>query len=209
MAQKTCCPQCGSRAFQFSEKGIICDICGERLDALDNVKYAQAMAHLKAGNYETSESLLWQLAAECPLEKKLYYAAFRAGTRDFSDYDSRGKGSAALAWDKIVHFYGVSPEMRQYAQNVYEYRHAELTEERSPILTLLFLCGALFLVAGILFLARRWFWGGWGIVCAIYLLGQIQNEVPNPRAIAKKFHALRKPEDNDNPFRLMEESFKQ
>lgn len=204
MAQTTCCPRCGSRDFRPTANGLICDICGERLDALDQVKYAQAMAHFKAGNYKISESLLWELASDCPLEKKLYYVALRAGTRDFSDFDSKEKGSAARAWDKVVRFYGVTPEMQQYAQKYYEHRYAELADERSPILTLLGICGALFLIAGILFFARRWFWGGLFGCTAIYLLGQIQNERPQTKRIIKKFKALHKPEGTDNPFRMEE-----
>lgn len=155
------CSRCGSTTFHYNHSSlkIECAFCGTPLPDPQEERqlmqydraYAQAMAHLAAGNWGQTISLIKPLLTQYPTEKKLYVALLRAATQDFSDIDmanAANKAIASEAWDKLVRLNGVTAQMQRYSRQKYETRRDRLNKQKGKVLTWIFLAAFLFVVIG-------------------------------------------------------------
>lgn len=204
------CSRCGCSSFHYnrSRMRMECDSCGhpvydpqqdQQLMQYDRA-YAQAMSHLAAGNWEETINLLRPLMRQYPAEKKLYLAALRAATQDFSDLDmhnTTNRATASDAWGKLVRLNGVTNEMIRYGRQRYEKYRGELNRQRTRILTWIFAAATCSIIAGGLFNTQCYFIAALctgGLVGCLYKVYTL-----SPAAVIKQLmNAV--PNDQHNPF---------
>lgn len=204
------CSRCGGTSFHYNRSRIRmeCSSCGAPLSddhqqeqqmQFDRT-YAQAMAHILAGNWNQAISLLTSLANQYPTEKKLYLAILQAATADFQDLDmtdSARRSTACQAWNKLVRLNHVTPQMILYGRSRRKAFQARMARQRKQVLTWLFLT-ALFIMLGLtalgtgnVGLAAVW---GAGLAGSLYKLSHCPPLRINMRQSDPH------PKDRDNPF---------
>ncbi len=166
------CSRCGCTSFHYNRglMQMVCDWCGHPVDNEQDTQqlmqfdrtYAQAMEHLRVGNWEQVINLLRPLMNQHPSEKKLYAALFRAATHDYDDIEMTDRNRASIAsdaWDKLVRLRAVTGEMRVYARRREGVRRAEIEKERARVARSILLAGLLSLLAWLFFFCSSDFLG--------------------------------------------------
>ena len=185
-----------------------CDSCGtpvydqqhdQQLMQYDRT-YSQAMDHLAAGNWEQAINLLRPLMNQYPTEKKLYLAALRAATRDFSDIGMENTVNRAIAsetWRKLKRLNVMTGEMLRYSRRRYDKHREELGKQRTTILTWIFAAAACSLLAGMFLCAECYLLS---MLCAAGLVGCLYKAVCfQPVTVLKKLMNTA-PDYQDDPF---------
>lgn len=203
------CGRCGGTAFRYnrSRMRMECVSCGapqhdeqqtQQLMQFDRT-YAQAMEHLRAGNWERTIALLQPLLGQHPTEKKLHAALLRAATEDFGDLgvsDPDRRKTASDAWNKLVRLNGVDAGMLRYSRLRYELNRKELSQRMNRMLAWIFAAAFCAVLAGMLFGGTAYFWATVSLVCLLGCLWQIASY--HPVRLMRRLSAP--PDDRSDPF---------
>ncbi len=204
------CSRCGCSSFHYNRirMRMECDSCGapaydqqqdQQLMQYDRT-YSQAMNHLTAGNWGETLALLRPLMSQYPTEKKLYLAALRAATQDFSNINmdnTANRTAASEAWEKLVRLNGMTDEMIEYSRRRYEKHREELNKQRTKILLWIFSAAFSSITAGILVSTECYFAAE---ICICGTVGCLYKVLKSHPFKIIKLHMSTVPNYKNNPF---------
>lgn len=208
MAQVCSC--CGGSSFHYNRARMRreCSSCGtpindgqqeQQLMQYDR-SYAQAMGHLRAGNWEQTINIILPFQNQYPTDQRIYIAVLRASTKDFHDLDmesSRMRSIASDAWDKLIRLNGVTPEMSRYSRERYQKHINELMHQRNIILILIFTMAVFCIFFGVAVDQCESFGAVASVACLIFCVNRLIKKHPIP-VISQL--SRKSPDYRDNPF---------
>lgn len=151
------CPRCGSKTYHYDRTRIQnrCSSCGYPVDDRQQTQQlmqydrtlANACAHLQAGNWKETVSLILPLLRQWPADVRLHSLILQAATKEFQDYemcDSSLRTAASDAWDKLARLNGLTDEMLRYSQLRYQKHIEKQTAIRNQFLLYILIATCLF-----------------------------------------------------------------
>lgn len=204
------CSRCGGTNFHYNRARMRqeCSSCGTPVGDMQQEQqlmqydrsYAQAMNHLRAGNWDQTISLVRPFLSQYPTDKRIYEVMLRAATQDYHDLcmDNAGmRSTASEAWDKLSRLNGLKSEMLRYSRARYDKHVNELLRQRNAILILLFVMAAICVLFGVS-VEQYWSLGVvTSIVCCFCCVRSLVKK--HPIAVIRQLSATM-PDFRANPF---------
>lgn len=185
------CSRCGGTSFHYNRVRMRreCSFCGTPISDMQEEQqlmmydrsYAQAVGHLRAGNWNQTIDILLPFLNQYPTDQRIYIAVLRASTMDFQDLNmenSRMRSIASDTWNKLMRLNGITPEMIQYSRKRYEKHINELMHQRNIILVWIFMMSILCVILGVAINQSELFGIIVSALCLIFCINRLVKEQP-------------------------------